>query len=247
MAKKVNEKSLLQAYLAGVTAERINGSVEGAAEAALRLAAVLEEPAVAARFAPLGSAWDPNTPAILREGAARLHALNDLLKTEKATSNDAKVPAKLVQEAMALRARLRALVEYWLSDDPVEAPELEDIRGGGGYEDLASDLVRYAAMIRRHLELLAGDRKNYREEDPADADRVAADLRGALAEGESNSAVAAELRLTFTGVRFLYGKAIAAAHFAFYGEPEAARFLSLPAELRRSAKPKKKAKPAQPA
>ncbi len=247
MAKKVNEKSLLQAYLAGVTAERVNAPIDATAEAALRLAALLEEPAIAARFATLGAGWEPNTAAILREGAARLHALNDLLKTEKATSNDAKVPAHLVQEALVLRARLRALLEYWLSDDPVEAPELEDIRGGAGYEDLASDLVRYAAMIRRHLELLAGDRKNYREEDPADADRVAADLRGALAEGESNSAVAAELRLTFTGVRLLYGKAIAAAHFVFYGEPEASRFFGLTAEIRRSAKPKKKPKPAQPA
>ena len=173
--------------------------------------------------------------------------LNDQLKTEKATSNDAKVPAKLVQEALTLRARLRALVEYWLSDDPLEARELEDIRGGVGYEDLASDLVRYAAMIRRHLELLAGDRKNYREDDPAEADRIAAELRASLAEGESNSAVAAELRLTFTGIRLLFGKAVAAAHFVFYGEPEAARYLSFTAELRRSAKPKKKAKPAQPA
>jgi hypothetical protein len=242
MAK--NAKALLAAYLSGVTAERITGAVDSTAEAAARLAATLEEPSVAARFATLGGAWNANTVALLREAAAQLHALHDRMKTEKATSNDAKVPAALVAEALALRSRLRALTEYWLSDDPVEGPELDDIRVGTGYEDLASDLVRYAAMILRHHALLATDRKHFRDEDTAEATRVARDLRAALAEGESQSAVAEELRLTFTGVRNLYGKTIAAAQFLFHGEPEASRFVSLAAELRSAAKPSKKPKTA---
>lgn len=246
MAKKAEKENLLAALVAETPAERVTAPVEGTAEAAARLAGLLEERAVAARFATLGASWDGNIPGLLRLAAARLHALNDQRKTEKASASEAKVPAALVQEALTVRARLRALLEYWLADDPTEGPELADLRTGTGYEDLASDLVRYAAMRERHEGLVRGDRKHYRAADAKEASRIAQELRAALAEGTSESAVSTELRRTFTAVRRLHGKAIAAAQFLYFGEPAADRFVTLAADLRRGAPPKKKPKPATP-
>ena len=99
-----------------------------------------------------------------------------------------KVSLGLLQEASALRTRMLAVCEYFLGDQPEHAAELRDIRQGQGYQDLADDLARLAALYEREDAVVRQDTKYYRAGDDKQARTLAARI---LAEVAASAPTAA--------------------------------------------------------
>ncbi|HEX2574101.1 MAG TPA: hypothetical protein VH877_31435 [Polyangia bacterium] len=93
--------------------------------------------------------------------------------TADATSREAKLPVDLVDLATAVKERMLKCAAYYFDGTPLQK-EVDDIRSGTGYRDLASDLSRLARLYVDHAAVLSGDTKNYRASDAADAARLAA-------------------------------------------------------------------------
>jgi hypothetical protein len=89
-----------------------------------------------------------------------------------ALEDSARLPAPLAAEAAELEARMQTVCEYQLADDPEIKPELDRLRPGVGYRDLANDLMGYARLYDLRPDAVKGD-KNYREEDAARAEELA--------------------------------------------------------------------------
>lgn len=107
------------------------------------------------------------------------------LRSANAGKSEAKLPVALVMESTALRARMTALATYNFGDDPVDGPEIEDIKIGTGYTDLASDLVRLRKLFLKHLDEVKLDRKNYQSGDEVLAGRLAHAIVKELGEAKN--------------------------------------------------------------
>ncbi len=107
------------------------------------------------------------------------------LRSANAGKSEAKLPVSLVMEATALRARMTALATYNFGDDPVDGPEIDDIKVGTGYTDLASDLVRLRKLFLKHLDEVKLDRKNYQPGDEVLAGRLAHAIVKELGEAKN--------------------------------------------------------------
>jgi hypothetical protein len=92
--------------------------------------------------------------------------------TAAASTREAKLPIDLVDQATAVKERMLKCTAYYFDGTPLQK-EVDDIRSGTGYRDLASDLSRLARLYVDHAAALSGDTKNYRATDAADAARLA--------------------------------------------------------------------------
>ncbi len=243
-AKKSTESALKKAVDALTDAaidKRLIADPLATSEAVGSLLKLLEEPVVKAAFAKLGPAYPEDTLVILAEAAEELRRLGIARRDREAAEDDAKIPASLVEEAMARRANLRKLTEYHFEEDPVIGPVLVDIRSGKGYRDLATDIVRYVDIILANAAALAGDRR-YATADVPRATEVADEMFALL--GRPKDAPAdKQLRAVQTVVRRAYDRTLAAARLALFDHAdELARFESLFGIVRAPRKPKKPTK-----
>lgn len=151
------------------------------------------------------------------------------LRTATAGKSEAKLPVSLVQEATAIRQRMLDLCEYHFGADPVDGPEIADIKLGNGYNDLASDLLRLGRLYAKHRDRVKLDPKNYRKTDEVDAGRVAHAIFRELGQAKNQDQKAwTDLVLrAFTLLNTVYGEVSAAGTWLWRHEDAARLFPSL--------------------
>lgn len=148
--------------------------VEAATYAALGVVGFVSSPDVRARFARLPREEFDVTHVDELELAcfAALHALAEA-RAAGALETEARLPVALVTEALEVEARMQALCEYQLADDPAIKPELDRLRPGTGHRDLANDLLGYARIYELRADVVKADPKHYRADDAARARELA--------------------------------------------------------------------------
>lgn len=231
--------------LAPATIIQPNVDVQVAAVAALGVARGIDEPAIRSRFKALGKTGEYDARCIddLAIAAQAAWYARHMAVRADAVRSDAQVPAAITEEATALRATMAKATEYNLGDDPRETDELAFLRGGHGYQDLANDLLAYAAMYERNKKALALDQKHYRARDIARAQELGGQIIAAL--GESATAEQREWSdlqaRAWTWLLRVYGEVQRGGRFLFAYDDAEAKFPSLVAVARagRTSKPAK--------
>ena len=161
----------------------------------------IAEPAQRARFARLPA--DELDGRLLERYAGLVDAA-DAAATQygavQASEGDALVPLATAQSGIDARGRMFQCVEYMVADtsDSVRR-QLDEIRKGSGYRDLASDLVALATLYAEHAAIVTRDPKNYRASDAPDAwtseiENRLEEVRSGKVELRSWDEVHAELR-----------------------------------------------------
>ena len=212
--------------------EHVNLDLRRVAIAALKLAAVVEQPALRARFDLLpASVFDSKHLKNLPELAwAAWHVRNELLAA-RARSTDVQVSAALVHDASEAKDRMMRVADYYFGDDPELGAEVASIRSGSGYLDLASDLTRLATLFDAHPEVVAADTRWYRADDVAAARRYSAAIIGALAGDDGGEWDDLSARV-FTLLRRAYDEVRATGRYLFRHERRQHDFPSIFAAAR---------------
>lgn len=210
----------------------------------LSVAAFVAEPDTTARFGLLHQKlFDPQHLADLRPFALAAAYAFDMLQSARAQSTEAKVPVPLADGATKLKGRMLKCADYHFEDDPVLGKEIQDIRIGTGYRDLASDLNRLAKLYDDNSAALEHDKKHYRPGDAAEAKKLAAKILHELGVAQS----AEEQKWTDTNARIwtllrtAYDEVQWAGQFLFRAASPEEKFPSLHSGGGRRAK-----KPAEP-
>lgn len=126
----------------------------------------LKDPALLARFASLPRAeFDHSAIEELALSAQAVLWAQAELADADAGQPGTRLPVELIEEAMALRERMLKLCAYHFQGDPRLRAQVDDIRAGQGYLDLAEDLRRLAGLYRAQSELLKQDLRFYNAED----------------------------------------------------------------------------------
>ncbi len=125
--------------------------------------------------------FDPAAVALLPKAAWGLRYAVLATAKARAQSSEAAVPPDLVQRASEIEGRMQRCCEYHLSDEVAAMSELDRLRPGTGYRDVANDLLGYAALYETFDSILSKDTKNYRATDRADAIAVSNQIIEALA------------------------------------------------------------------
>ncbi|WP_437669492.1 hypothetical protein [Sorangium sp. So ce131] len=148
--------------------------VEAATYAALGVAGFVSSPDVRARFARLPRE-EFDIAHVDELGLACFAALYAIAEARSAGAleTDARLPVALLAEATEVEARMQALCEYQLADDPAIKPELDRLRPGTGHRDLANDLLGYARIYELRADVVKADRRHYRAGDAARARELA--------------------------------------------------------------------------
>ena len=169
--------------------------VETATFAALGVAGFLADPKVRGRFASLPKKeFDvANVDGLAPSCFATLYAIGEA-RAAGALESDAKVPTDLAAEAAEVEARMAALCEYQLADDPEIRPELDRLRPGSGHRDVAGDLLGYARIYDLRPAVVKADAKHYRPGDAAKARELAGAIIQALSAAMTPKARAAQER-----------------------------------------------------
>jgi hypothetical protein len=146
-----------------------------------------------------------------------------------ALEDSARLPAPLAAEAAELEERMQAVCEYQLADDPELKPELDRLRPGVGYRDLANDLMGYARLYELRPHAVKGDRKHYRERDAARAEELAGMILQTFSATTSRAPAAYDLYVrVWTLLTQRYDEVRAAGLWLFRKDPRAEqRFPSL--------------------
>ena len=144
-------------------------NIELAVYGALGVAAYYKSPAVHARFQKLPDEEFNHAEADGLERAcfAALFAIEEA-RVMGALESDALVDPQIAAEAAEIEARMQTTCEHLLSDDPEIKKQLDRLRPGQGYRDLANDLFGYARIYEQRPDVVKKDPKYYR---PGDAKR----------------------------------------------------------------------------
>lgn len=148
--------------------------VQLATYTALGVVGFVCSPSVRSRFEALPtSEFDmENLDGLQPACFAMLYAFAEA-RAADALEDGARLPPPLAAEAQELEARMQTVCEYQLADDAEIKPELDRLRPGSGYRDLANDLMGYARIYELRSDAVKGDQKNYRDEDAARAEELA--------------------------------------------------------------------------
>lgn len=136
-----------------------------------------------------------------------------------------------------------------VDDHPEVGPQLATLRSGIGHQDLAADLLGYAAIYREHWDILSLDKKHFRSSDAEDAVKIAEEMithLGARLSPEARQA-ADLLSRAWTLLWDTYEEVVQAGRWLLRHEPRGAdTFPSLIALSRpRRSRNKSKAEPSQ--
>lgn len=110
------------------------------------------------------------------------------LSNARALSSGARIPDTVVADAMGLKQTMVKVLDYYLGHLPDISKILADIRGGRGYVDLASDLVRLAELYEMYAATLAVDTVRYQASDRETAGRLAHAIHQVLGDGRHSDA-----------------------------------------------------------
>jgi hypothetical protein len=190
---------------------------------------IVQQPDVLTRFASLPAA-EFDVQHVLRLEQISLAAWHARLSLRSAlVTAGIKIPESVMNDGMALKQLMFKVVEYNLGHDEDVAAELRDIREGTGYVDLASDLVRLAALYQAHAEALAADVRHYKTTDADLAGRTAQAIHQVLGDGRNVSARYWSNYQTraWSLMVITYGEVSAAGRWLFRHENGEERFPSL--------------------
>jgi hypothetical protein len=237
----------LEGALRAMPAEEVtqpNSDVQESAIAALNLVKIAREPAIRARLALLpASLLAPDAIDQLERAAwAAWHAQTRVLAGE-VQSGGARVDGELFRSSGQHLDRMLKLLDYHVGSVPEVEAELAGIRGGVGYQDRASDLVRAAAVWERWRGELEGDKRHF---DPTDGDKArgfAQAIVTALRDSLGSDILAqADLRnRAWSLLKRLYDDVREAGQYMFRNEPAMA---DLFVPLRQVVHPRSRPKPA---
>lgn len=225
----------------------LNADAGRAAIAALGVAAIATAPEMLVRFKSLPakefkikSVEDLSTIAWACWYAATENEKN------RATSTDAKLPADLVNKAVAMENRMQACCEYHLNDDPEVGPQLAALRAGHGHQDLATDLLGYAAIYRDHWDVLSADKKHFRATDADDAVKIAEEMLALLGTRTSPETrqTTEYLQRAFTLLLDTYDEVAVTGRWLLRNDPQAEK--TFPSLLSLTRSRKRRNKPTSP-
>lgn len=175
--------------------ETPNVDLELAALAALNVARLVHEPSLLERLRSMPAAeFDHEQLGRLEPLAWAAWYAHRVHQIASQSATSAVVPVALAEAATELERRMQRCVEYHLADHAAAAPKVAFLRAGNGYRDLAGDLMGYAELYRAYVEELRHDRKQYREGDADEAERLAKQLFETLALAQGGAGQAASLR-----------------------------------------------------
>ncbi|MFO0588421.1 MAG: hypothetical protein U0441_12805 [Polyangiaceae bacterium] len=158
-------------------------NIETGVYAALGASAFYKSPTVHARFSRLPKEDFNHAEADGLEQAcfAALFAISEA-RAAGALESDALVDPEIAAEAAEVEERMQTTCEHLLSDDPEIKRQLDRLRPGLGYRDLANDLLGYARIYDQRLDVVKKDPKFYRPGDAARAKELAGKIIQALTE-----------------------------------------------------------------
>lgn len=240
----------LRARLGKLAAERIVQPRAGVREAASFVLSDtlrrLRDAGLRARFAALPAAeFDHSALADLGPAAEAVLWTQTELATAEAGSAGARLSVALVTQATALRNQMLEVCAYHFREAPALHAQVEDIRSGHGYLDLAQDLQRLAALYRAQAALLKQDLRFYRAGDAAEALALATRITSELRPQGPQAARDAAWR-AWTLLTDLYAEVARGAHFLLREAGQVA-FPSLHAVSRSTPRRRGKTPPAPPA
>lgn len=166
------------------------------------------------------------------------------LASEEAATSGARLPVELVTAASALRGRMLDVCAYHFRDDAALRAQVDDIRGGQGYLDLAEDLSRLAGLYRDQAATLKQDLRFYRADDAKDALDLAGHITRELRRQGPQAAREVAWR-SFAVLAALYAEVARGAHFLLR-EAGQATFPPLYSVARAAPKRREKTPPAPP-
>jgi hypothetical protein len=176
----------LQDRLMGITANRVvqpRTDVRKAATFVLStVAGRLKDANLRALFTSLpGTVFDHSALADLIPAAQLALWAQTKLAVDKASELPGRLPVELVDQSTALRTRMLELCTYHFKGDTSLGPQVEDIRAGSGYIDLAEDLSRLSTLYKTQQQILKQDLRFYKAADADEAlalsQRITSELR----------------------------------------------------------------------
>jgi hypothetical protein len=163
----------------------------------------------------------------------------------RAADSGAKLPAALVERAIEIEGRMQALCEYHFRDDPEIAVELDRLRPGSSHRDIVSDLNGYARIYELRQDIVALDKKHYRDSDLVDARAAAGVIVATLSAGSTSKARIAQdtLARAWTLLCQSYDEVRAVGlHLLRYNQDKHRFFPSLFVAARNQASPRRRVK-----
>lgn len=194
-----------------------------------------------ARLAASGH-FDPAEVERLARFAAALLYVRAQLERSPARSG-ATVPAALVRESEATRARMLKVLGFYFDDDPETGRALARIRQGSGHADLAGDLVALASLYREHRARIAQTPEHYRAADVDAATSLAGRIYALLSADDATAVWSERQARVWTVFARAYEEVSAAGRYVFRRDADVeARFPALHSvntAPRRAPKPEK--------
>jgi len=199
-----------------------NRELQDAAVAGLALADIARAPKRKARFDGLSAGTFPaGRIEALEQAALAAWFVQTKVLSESAGSGGAKVDFSLMQESEQHLGEMLKLIDYHVGDIDQVAVELADIRGGSGYHDRASDLVRTAQLFEAWQDELADDPRRYDPNAAKQARAYADRILEALRQSVQASAEWADMRnRAWTHLDALYKDVQTTGAWLFRNEPE---------------------------
>jgi hypothetical protein len=209
---------------------RSNTSFDKAILHAASTGRMIKQPEMRARFAGL-PAGDFDQQHVDRLETVALAAWHVTVSLESASvqSSGARIAEADIEEGTRLKQRMIKVVEYHLGHVDEVSTELTAIRAGAGYLDMASDLVRLAALYQRHAGDLGADTRHYRAADRDRAGRLGHAIHQVLGDGRERDADywSDYLARAWALLVVTYGEVSVAGRWLYRHENGDARFPSL--------------------
>ncbi len=166
------DRKAYEAYTAALAAltqtKRLNSDLSNAATIAIQAANAIT-PEMRATFAKMPAEFfDPAHLADFGQHGRAARFIVRKLRQARVIGDDTqrRLPA-LVDSTTTVRARMLRVLEYNVGDQPLVARQLDAIRAGNGYEDLANDLDDVADLYETYAQTLARDAVHYAASDVA--------------------------------------------------------------------------------
>ena len=221
LGRRAFEAVMADIQSAGGPTARLNADLQAAAKRALEAARFLRQAqdasgaSLEARLLEFPKwALDPNHVLLLERKAWACWYVNEQRIKASVSERGAPLSQAEVAAAKERRARMLALVSHHLGTDRGVQKELADIRKGAGYEDLALDLSRLAALYDLHAAKLSTDPTWWRAQDAAEARREAVKLTERVAHAKAPE-WSAQAGRCLASLRASYARVRDAARFAW--------------------------------
>lgn len=190
-----------------------------AAAAAMALVVRIETPELASTFALMPAVFlGDATAALLRTLAQTLFYLETRERASRSVASEPRVDGPLITEGLALRERMKRVLEYHFWNDAEMQAELSPRRSSRGRVRLADDLARLAAHYTAHAARLARDPTHDGPSDAARARVISQAIHAALKASADDSTAALRNR-AFTKLARVYARLKATGDYIFADKP----------------------------